>query len=464
VRRHHVQVLKLGDIRPAPENDDIYGAVAVDDPQILDLARSIREHGLQEPIAVSEDFVIISGHRRHVACRIAKLELVRVLVKPVSYQYDRQEFIKLLVEANSQRIKSESVHLKEELIKIDPKEAHKIIVNERIQKDTGIGIDLAEIAPDSDGQRCHISRNKLPFLNKVIEVINENLDYWPLSVRQIHYRLLGPDAPLKHAKKPDSAYRNDRKSYAALCDLCSRARVEGRIPWTAIDDETRTTDKHTAFWNPAQFFRQELKSLLSGYWRNLQQSQPHHVEVVAEKLTVRTILKTVCQEFTLPLTVSRGMSSLPPKKAIYDRYKRSGKDRLILLVVSDLDPAGDAIAEDLVKSFRRDFGIEDIVAYKVALTIDQVEDFDLEPSMDAKDSSPTYDVFVARYGITDAYELEALTPEQLSDLLRSSIESVLDIDLINQERVTEERDSHRIVAIRKQVEQFIKTLPIEEAA
>jgi hypothetical protein len=96
--------------------------------------------------------------------------------------------------------------------------------------------------------------------------------------------------------------------------------------------------------------------------------------------------------------------------------------------------------------------------------IDQVEDFDLEPSMDAKDSSPTYDVFVARYGITDAYELEALTPEQLSDLLRSSIESVLDIDLINQERVTEERDSHRIVAIRKQVEQFIKTLPIEEAA
>jgi hypothetical protein len=32
----------------------------------------------------------------------------------------------------------------------------------------------------------------------------------------------------------------------------------------------------------------------------------------------------------------------------------------MLLVVIDLDPAGDAIAGDILKSFRRDFGIEDI--------------------------------------------------------------------------------------------------------
>ena len=75
----------------------------------------------------------------------------------------------------------------------------------------------------------------------------------------------------------------------------------------------------------------------------------------------------------MPLTISRGMSSLPPKKAIHDRYRRSKKEKLILLVVSDLDPAGDAIAEDLVKSFRRDFWIRDIEAYEVALTIEQVK-------------------------------------------------------------------------------------------
>ena len=62
------------------------------------------------------------------------------------------------------------------------------------------------------------------------------------------------------------------------------------------------------------------------------------------------------------------------------------KARVTPLVVSDLDPAGDAIAADLVKCFRRDYDIKKIEAFKVALTIEQVEELDLEPSMDAKKS------------------------------------------------------------------------------
>jgi hypothetical protein len=111
-----------------------------------------------------------------------------------------------------------------------------------------------------------------------------------------------------------------------------------------------------------------------------------------------------------------------------------------LLVVSDLDPAGDAITEDLVKSFRRDFGIGDIEPYKVALTIEQVSRFALEPSMEAKDTSPTYQAFVNKYGIRDAFELEALEPAALVQTLESAIEDVLDIDLYNQEL---ERDRPR---------------------
>src|SRR5258708_25542696 len=121
---------------------------------------------------------------------------------------------------------------------------------------------------------------------------------------------------------------------------------------------------------------------MKGYWRNKLQSQPYQVESGAEKLTVRTILQKVAEEFTMPLTITRGMSSLPPKKSICNRYILSRKDRLILLVVSDLDPAGDAIAEDLMKSFQRDFNIQEIEAYKVALTIKQVEEFGLQPSME----------------------------------------------------------------------------------
>src|SRR5262249_13205879 len=275
---------------------------------------------------------------------------------------------------------------------------------------------LNVIEPGYGAQRCEISAAKRPFLDAILRILDEQRDYWPLSDRQIHYRLLGPDAPLTHASKPDSTYINDKASYRKLVDLLSPGRINGLIDWGAIEDVTRPVNTYSAFWNTAEFFRQQFGRFLKGYWRNRQQSQPHHIEIVAEKLTVQTILQRVAQEYTIPLTISRGMTSLPPKKAIEERFLSSEKDLLILLVVSDLDPAGDAIAADLVKSFRRDFSL-DIEAYKVALTIEQVTEFGLAPSMEAKESSPTYQAFVDTYGITDAYELEAMDPADLADTL-----------------------------------------------
>jgi hypothetical protein len=457
-----LQVRSLLSIRPSPENDDVYGAVSWDDPQVIELACSIQTSGVQEAILISRDGYIISGHRRCVAAQMAGLKKVPVRLSNVSRTENPQAFLKLLVELNSQRIKSTSVLLHESIIKIDPKEAHQEIINDRIKKeDRRLLSSLSMINPEDDGERCVITPAKHPFLNAVLRVLEEQRDYWPLSDRQIHYRLLGPAAPLTHASKPGSHYRNDKSSYRSLTDLLVRGRIAGLIPWKAIEDVTRPVDTHAAFWNTAEFFGQEFDKFLKGYWRNRQQSQPNHIEIVAEKLTVQTILQRVAQEYTIPLTISRGMSSLPPKKAIEERFLSSKKNLLILLVVSDLDPAGDAIAADLLKSFRRDFSL-DIEAYKVVLTIEQVTGFGLAPSMEAKESSPTYQAFVDRYGMRDAYELEALAPADLAATLETAIKEVLDIDLYNQELAAEEADSQRIIVVKKQTEQFFKSLKLSK--
>ena len=81
--------------------------------------------------------------------------------------------------------------------------------------------------------------------------------------------------------------------------------------------------------------------------------------------------------------------------------------------------------------------------------------------MEAKDTSPTYQAFVDRYGITDAYELEAMKPADLVQALESAIDEVLDIDLYNQEVAKEETDSARIIAVQQQTEQFFKSLKLE---
>ena len=307
--------------------------------------------------------------------------------------------------------------------------------------------------------RKKISKAKMPFLQAALRVIEAHREFWPLSVRQVHYRLLGPSAPLKHASKPDSTYANDLKSYRDLADLLARGRIAGMVPWPAIDDETRPEALNNHFRNTGQFFEYGIRNFLRGYQRNRQQSQPHHIEIIAEKLTVKTILEGVAADYSIPLTISRGMSGPTLKKKIADRYWRSKKKCLILLVVADLDPAGDAIAQDIRDAFERDFGIQSsrIEVYKVALNIEQVQEMDLEPSMDAKVSSPTYAEFVDRYGVTDAYELEALEPPDLQQILEDAIGEVMDMDAYQAELDHEEKDAVGIVAAKKMVVEFLKT-------
>ena len=135
------------------------------------------------------------------------------------------------------------------------------------------------------------------------------------------------------------------------------------------------------------FIRKKLDAMFKGYWRNLMQSQPNHVEILGEKNTVGSILRPVALEYTIPLTIGRGYCSLPPRHAMAERFRASGKEKLILLVVSDFDPEGEDIAHSLARSLRDDFGIDTIHAVKIALTAKQVAAHKLPPMMKAKRKS-----------------------------------------------------------------------------
>jgi hypothetical protein len=163
-------------------------------------------------LLVTSDDVVIAGHRRLIAAVQAGLETVPVIREAVSYEDDRGAFLRLLVEANSQRKKTPAMLTREAAILVDPEEAIEEIVEDRREKRERERF-AGEPLIGNNKKRKRISAAKVPMLNAAIAVINANEDFWPLSVRQIHYRLLGSGAPLRHASKPDSGYVNDRASY-----------------------------------------------------------------------------------------------------------------------------------------------------------------------------------------------------------------------------------------------------------
>ena len=68
---------RLSSLRTSIENDQLYRPIDATDPDFLKLAASIRTHGLREPLVVTADNFIVSGHRRYAA-----LQLLRQVVAP----------------------------------------------------------------------------------------------------------------------------------------------------------------------------------------------------------------------------------------------------------------------------------------------------------------------------------------------------------------------------------------------
>jgi hypothetical protein len=447
-------------IQPHWLNDEIYGPVDPDDPDLLALAQSIRDYGLKEELVLTSDLYVLSGHRRRVAAKLAGLK--KVLCQVEDFDSHDPRIPALLATYNRQRIKTADAILREEVVLSNPEEAYQDLLSHRVsQARLRCDEELEFITLEEKRKRSRISAAKTPFLNAVIGILREYWDYRPLTDRQIHYYLLN-NPPLIHAGKPNSRYANNQRSYKRLTDLLTCARLEGRIPFHCIHDPTRPVETWNFPASIAPFIRDQVNDFLKGYFRNLMQSQPNHIEIVGEKNTISGILEPIAAEYCIPMTTGRGYSSLPPRHAMSERFRKSGKYKLILLVVSDFDPEGDDIPQSFAHSMRDDFGIESVVPIKVALTYEQTQTMELatDELTPPKTSSSRYKKFARRYGSdVNVYELEAIPPDQLQNMLRRAIESVIDKDAFLAEVEQEKRDAAYLDGVRKIVKKTLGEIP-----
>ena len=443
-------MMPITKIKPSPENDELYGAVDPDSNDLILLTNSIIRDGLLEPIIVSRDGWIVSGHRRHAASLLAGLTEVPVCLVPrLRRKMAPAGWKKILRSFNHQRVKSSAVRMKEAALDIDPDIAHKQLIDQREELDRDA---LPQIEITGSMVRSGVSERKQEFLNASLRVIEGLRPFWPVTVRQVHYGLLN-NPPLRNTSKGSqrAQYQNDTKSYNDLCDLLTRARLIGAIPWDAITDETRPTSGTRFTRDAAEFVDTEFHHFLRHYRRDLLQSQADHVELIVEKLTVQGIVQPVAAKYCVPMTVGRGYCSLQPRYQIVQRYKRSGKDRLKLLIVSDFDPDGDEIADSFFRSIRDDFGVAGVTASKVLLRQDQVAELGIPSNgLEAKESSSKFKKFVERYGSTDVYELEAVPPLVIRQTIADAIEATIDLNAFNRELADERQDAVRLQAIKEQ--------------
>jgi hypothetical protein len=415
----------LAVLQPAKLNDRIYRLVSPDDPETIDLANSIREFGVMEPFVCSLDHVIVSGHRRRVACQLVGIETVPCRLEKV--WSGTPEFAALLVAFNRQRIKAAGELIREEVVRTSPNDAHAELLAYRKAELTRArkrldNSGLRVLTPVAAKRRSEISDDKRSMLDAAVSIIEKYRDYWPLTIRQIHYRLL--TVHVFRNIRTRLPYVNDQRSYKDLSDLLTRARVAELVPWESIHDPTRPTTEWKEWDNVRAYVREQFDGFLRGYRGSLLRSQSAYVELVVEKLAALDIAERAAGFFHVPVGIGKGYNSATKLDDTAERFRASGKDHFILVVANDFDPEGEDIPEQFGRCLRDEHGVENLTVVKAAVNPDHVSEYGLagQPVKEGKHATRA-PKFKAKHGSV-VYELEAFEPDVLQRIIRDTIRGV----------------------------------------
>ena len=248
-----------------------------------------------------------------------------------------------------------------------------------------------------------------------------------LTLRQLYYQFVSRDL-----------LPNTERSYKNLGTILGKARMAGLIDWDAIEDRGRSPDKPNEFNNIEHLVDVALRSYRLPRW----EGQDQYVELWVEKAALAGVLEPMASRYHVTLMVNKGYSSLSAMYESAQRILDSDKDATILYL-GDHDPSGEDMVRDIrdrLDTFLRGHGTLEVE--KIALTMDQIEQYNPPPNPTKLTDSRARD-YIHRYG-HECWEVDALEPSVLQQLIGDALEARVDMDLMNEVIDREDEDKERL--------------------
>lgn len=287
---------------------------------------------------------------------------------------------------------------------------------------------------------------------KVIEQANAIIDEYSaqgfdLTLRQLYYQFVARDL-----------IPNRQQEYKRLGDVVNDARLAGLIDWDSIVDRTRHVRSLATWEHPTGIVSACAQQFRIDRWAK----QPHRVEVWIEKDALVGVIAGVCDELRVPYFSCRGYTSQSEMWAASQRLlEHSGNGQQpIILHFGDHDPSGVDMTrdiEDRLALFMRHEGVDPPEVRRLALNFDQVRRYNPPPNP-AKITDSRAGRYIRKFG-RESWELDALDPATLAQLIRDEIQGLIDDDAWTEAEGVESahRASLRNIADRfSAVEKFLQ--------
>lgn len=165
-------------------------------------------------------------------------------------------------------------------------------------------------------------------------------------------------------------------------NLVNRCRKDGLIPvdFIAVEEARKFSGIEIPNANtPIQQMRKWVDYLLQtktfGYIPNWWNGEKYYIQMVVEKIDLKTLFEPICWEYHIPIATAKGWSSIIQRAEYARRFKDAEDNSLtcVLLYCGDYDPDGLRISEflrrnldDLANIFWGD-GIKGYVADKLII-------------------------------------------------------------------------------------------------
>lgn len=266
---------------------------------------------------------------------------------------------------------------------------------------------------------CYQDKNFQRKTLAVIAAANAIIDEYAaqgfrLTLRQLYYQFVARDL-----------LPNEQRQYKRLGSIVSDGRLAGLIDWHAIEDRTRNLKSLSHWEDPAEIIDGAADSYAVDKWED----QPCRIEVWIEKEALAGVFQGVCEELDVPFFSCRGYTSQSEMWSAAQRlriYQREGQDPVVLHF-GDHDPSGIDMTRDIRERLEL-FGAY-VHVHRLALNRDQVDEHRPPPNP-AKVTDSRFEAYLLAHG-AQSWELDALEPQVLTDIVRARVENLRDDRLWN---------------------------------
>lgn len=233
---------------------------------------------------------------------------------------------------------------------------------------------------------------------------------------------------------------NTQQNYKSLGGIINDARLAGLIDWDHIVDTTRNLRAPNAWGSPSQIIRAVANQYRIDRWVG----QPTYVEVWVEKDALSSVISRAANEWDAPWFACRGNVSQSEMRAagrrLVNQVRHDERDKILILHLGDHDPNGVDMTRDIEARLTEfmEGDSDRLEVRRIALNMGQVRTLNPPPNP-VKLTDSRAEGYIRLFG-RECWELDALPPATLHNLITTEIAGEVDMDMREERFEIEQRE------------------------